>query len=95
MKINGMKCPRCGSNNTHEWQIEKAIIFDDSTYEAIEKEFEKRQLLSTSTDNVIYRCKCDDCGKHFATMAILEVKAKKVISRGTVEEVMRLKAGEV
>lgn len=77
MKINGMECPHCGSTNTYKWKIVKATILDDSAYEAIEKEFGESRLLYTSTDNVIYRCKCNDCAKYFVTMAALEVKAKK------------------
>lgn len=95
MKLDGMKCPHCGSYNTYTWHFESASIHDDSIYEAQEKESVENRMLSKSADNVVYRCKCADCGKYFASMALLEVKTKKVISRETLEDVMSLKVSEV
>lgn len=94
MKLDGMKCPHCGSNNTYALRYERAGIWDDETYKALGKEFGENRLLSGSTDNMIYECKCDDCEKHFAAMAILEVKVKKMISRKTMGEVMGLHVKE-
>lgn len=94
MKLDGMKCPHCGSNNTHAFRYERAGLRDDETYKAIEGEFGESMLLACSTDNVIYECKCYGCEKHFATMAILEVKVKKMISRKTMVEAMSLRVGE-
>lgn len=90
MKLDGMKCPHCGGNNTYAWQIERTNLFDDRTYEVLKREFES-PLLSTDTDNVIYKCKCEECEKHFSTMVLLEVKIKKTICKKTIQEVMSLK----
>lgn len=95
MKLDGMKCPNCGSENTHAWKIERTSIWDDSTYEFFQKEFGEGRILSGSTENVIYTCKCNGCEKHFSSMAILDVKIKKMITRKNIEEIEWLKVSEV
>lgn len=95
MKLDGMKCPNCGSENTHVWQNEETNIWDDSTYKFFLEEFGENQLLSGSTENVIYKCKCSNCEMHFSAMAILDVKVKKMITRKTTKEIKRLKVSEV
>lgn len=95
MKLDGMKCPYCGNRNTRAWKIDNAGIRDDSAYELQEKEFGENRILFGSTDNIIYDCVCDDCGKYFSTMALLEVKTKKTITRKRIEELMGLKVSEV
>lgn len=94
MKLDGMKCPHCGSNNTHAWQIEKASLWDDGFYKTMKVEFEN-PLLSSSTENVVYKCVCNDCKKHFGAMVILDVKVKGTICKVTTEEIMQLKESEV
>lgn len=95
MKLDGMKCPHCGSSNTYAWNIERASIWDDRTYAVLRKEFGEDIPLSGSVENVIYTCKCNGCEKHFSSMAILDVKIKKMITRKNIEEIEWLKVSEV
>lgn len=63
MKLDGMKCPNCGSENTHVWQNEETNIWDDSTYKFFWKSLEKinfflgvRKMLFISASVVTARC---------------------------------------
>ena len=95
MKLDGMKCPHCGSKNTHAYQCERAGLWDDSTYDVLRKEFGDNRFLFGSTESVIYKCKCQDCKKHFASIALLEVKVREIISKETLRDVMGLTVTEV
>ena len=65
MKLDGMKCPYCGKLNTHAYQVDEVCIWDDKFYECMKKEFGENRLKSGSSDNVIYRCYCNECEKYF------------------------------
>lgn len=94
MKLDGMKCFYCGKTNTHAYQLEKATLWDDEFYKVIEKEFGENRLFSGSCENVIYRCKCKDCGKSFSTMVKLKVEIEDMISMENTGELMGLKISE-
>lgn len=91
MKLDGMKCYYCGKSNTHAYQLEKATLWDDSFYKVMEKEFGEDQLLYSSCESAVYRCKCADCGKSFSTMVKLNVEVTDIISMETTDELMSLK----
>ena len=92
MKLDGMKCIYCGSTNTHAYQMERATLWDDDFYESMRKEFgENGVLLSGNCDNVIYRCRCNECEKHFSSMTKLKVEVEEVISMENTEELMRIR----
>ena len=91
MKLDGMKCIYCGSEKTHAYQLEKATLWDDEFYKAMEKEFGENRLLSGSCENAIYRCNCNDCGKYFSSMVKLKVEVTEVISMENTGELMSLK----
>lgn len=94
MKLDRMKCPYCGKTNTHAYQVEKVCIWDDNFYQCMEKEFGENQLKSGSCDNVIYRCECDECEKHFSAMVEMEISVKNVMSMESASNLMRLKLNE-
>ncbi len=90
MHLNGVKCPNCRSENTRALGCERAGLRDDSFYEALKKEFGENQLLYGGTDSMIYRYRCNHCGKYFSALLLVEAKIKKAIPRESVAEIMKL-----
>lgn len=91
MKLDGMKCPYCSGKNTHAYQMEKAVLWDDSFYKTMEKEFGENRFLYSSCENAIYRCKCNDCERYFSSMVKMNVEVTEIISMENTNELMSLK----
>lgn len=94
MRLEGIECPYCGDTNTRAYQTEKVCIWDNKFYECMKKEFGENQLKSNASDNIIYRCKCDNCEKHFSSMIEMNISVKNIISKESISELMNLKVNE-
>ena len=91
MKLDGMKCPYCGKVNTHAYKVDKVCIWDDEFYECMKKEFGENRLKSGSSDNVIYRCHCNECEKYFSAMVEMEISVKNIVLMDSTSELLGLK----
>lgn len=83
--LSKLTCPVCKSNTGYAFQLERANIFDDKIYETMLSQFGNGALLSGSTDNITYHCKCRTCGNTFRVMAEVDVSIKRTTSYTTEE----------
>lgn len=79
MKIKGkIKCPNCKSTKIHLWKIESTNIWEDGNHETMIKAFGDGARVSGSTDNAIYKCRCEDCETYFNTMVLMKVEVENI-----------------
>ena len=94
MNRPNIECPYCKSTDTYTWQIARANIYDDEVYKGVKKEFGNKAGLLTTCDNIIYRCKCNSCGKPFSAAVMVEIKSKTIITAETIEQLLHLRVSD-
>lgn len=73
MKIGTVKCPKCESVNTWQYQREDCKIWDNSFHETMNSQFPD---MPRSNDTIQYRCKCGDCENHFSIKLTLKCEVE-------------------
>lgn len=90
MKLDNVKCPYCGGENTHAYQLENCNIWDDGFYSSMKNEYKGNLLRVYSGDNVIYNYTCESCEKHFSAIVEIDATVKNVITKENAVELMNL-----
>lgn len=82
-----VRCPKCGSKKTREWQVGVPIykpeyisgfnIFDDDSYNTLKNEFGKNE--KTQEDYYCAKNICDDCDCRFATKNKITISVLETI----------------
>lgn len=80
MKLEGLiKCPFCGSENTHAYQRTDVTIWDDEFHKILNEGYPNDNKLNC--DTITYKCKCNEenCNKSFIAKLKLKCEIENII----------------
>ncbi len=95
MKLKGtIRCPYCGENtNTRTIAALRTHLWDDEEVKEFKSYFKEEIPITDTCDNVVYKCKCENCNKYFSALITFKnIEVDLAISSDDTFNLLHLKA---